>query len=223
MGSRIPLRAVGDKIGEKIDHGLVGLYIFDRLTDGLSRIGIDLAVWVVFEETVAKTQERPNVQNGYRIAFLRRDEIGRLYEMKDYDVSRRELKARMEKGGRCICLERHERIVATSWALVGCHDQRTLALELEPGDAYCFGAFTDPEHRGKGLMPHLRCGLIQELRREGASRIVSVCRIGNYPAYRFKERYGARRFGTSVYISLFGVYKKSFLFSRSRPRAKELW
>jgi ribosomal protein S18 acetylase RimI-like enzyme len=120
------------------------------------------------------------------------------------DADREQLLERWRAGHACFAALVDERVASTCWvarrgawsAYLGC------AIELAPGDAYLFDAYTAPAHRGNGIAGALCVQQLRHLKDAGHRRAVRAATPENAVALRLHQRCGFRRSGMLVRVGV---------------------
>jgi len=119
--------------------------------------------------------------------------------------------ARIREGQQCWIARYQGRIVHACW--LARHrawvDYLSCGIELAPGSAYSYEAFTDPEFRGQAIYPFAKSVMIQDLAKQGYHRIVAGLMPENRPAFGSIRKVGYRLIGVMGYYRL-GPLRRCF-------------
>lgn len=167
-----------------IKHGLAAQTVLDRL----NRIGPKLDIFYLVIE--GDCQEDP----AWAIKFLEYEtrqltsadipEMARIHPWDNLDA----LTARMRDGQVCIALYHNNQLAAFNWANLEKCVHEPYTFDLDPDAAYIYDAFTLHGHRGKDLLPFLRCETYKFLKSIHRHRYFSVSEFFNKPSIRFKKK-----------------------------------
>jgi hypothetical protein len=181
--------------------------------DALSKIGIRLSPFFIFQETVDPDQYGnfcPKAFKEYEVGLWGPDEIKAMALIPGRKFSEQELISRLQEGQWCLGLRKNEAIIAFSW----CNFKECSFLfdrwPLKDGEAYLHDAYTCVDYRGKGLAPYLRYCLCKELMKNGYTKFYSLSDYFNTPAVNFKKKLNAKKMKLNLYMVLFGKWHLCF-------------
>lgn len=108
-----------------------------------------------------------------------------------------EVRRRLEAGHLCFVARYQGQIVHSCWAArqrarIDYLDQE---IDLAPGEAYIYQAFTAPNFRGQNISPARAVEMVRTFRRMGYRRLVAVILPENQPALRPPQKSGYRAIG----------------------------
>jgi SAM-dependent methyltransferase/ribosomal protein S18 acetylase RimI-like enzyme len=119
--------------------------------------------------------------------------------------------ARIREGQECWIARYQGQIVHACW--LARHrawvDYLSCGIELAPGSAYSYEAFTDPEFRGLAISPSRLAAMMQTLAAQGYQRIVAGLMPENLPAFGSVRKVGYRPIGVMGYYRL-GPWRRHF-------------
>jgi len=193
------------------------------ILDAFKSIRIRIAPVYIFQEGLSFAPAGPDTKkfDGYRIGFAGREQMPQLLGFPDRVEPLDELHKRIDRGDLCIAAWSNGKIAAFSWACLTEFSCEAFDLPLGDHEAYLYDAYTAAEHRGCGLVLHLRHRLYQALSERGRHTLFSVSNRFNPPSLRFKSKLGAKKVGSGLSIDLFGLWKttipKNPLKSRLLP------
>lgn len=186
-----PGRAAGTR-----GHGRTTLRSFIRL---LHRVGVHLEPYYLFVESSAGDpgdawSGTEAEFAGHTVEFLKPRDMAELAAMENRELPEPEevLRARLDKGEKCLGMRWNGSIVAFSWCALRHCDSIFYRCKLSEREAYLRDAYTVPAFRGRRLAPYLRHRMHRELEREGRDRFYSISTWRNEAALNFKRKLGAR-------------------------------
>jgi len=116
-----------------------------------------------------------------------------------------ELRRRLGRGDRCFVIWNEDRIIHECWvgtAERACVPYLHREIRLEPGDAYYYGAYTDPAFRGRRLFAGCYSYIARTLQREGWRRSVALVAVENRRSVVVLERSGLEAQGVYACLRL---------------------
>ena len=177
--------------------------------DALKLVRIRISPIYIYQEGLDLAPADLNTEklNGYKVDFATREEMSQLTGFPDRVESLSTLNKRLDRGDLCIAAWLDGKIAAFSWASLKEFSYEAFELPLGEHEAYLHDAYTAKEHRGRGLILHLRYRLYQELSQRDRHTLFSVSERFNPPSLRFKSKLGAKIVGSGVSLDLFGLWK----------------
>ena len=116
-----------------------------------------------------------------------------------------ELERRLGRGDRCFVMWQDDRLIHECWVTTA---ERAYVpylhreIRLEPGDAYYYGAYTDPGFRGRGLFTGCYSFIARRLQQEGYRRSVALVAAENRHSVVVLERSGLEANGIYACLRL---------------------
>ena len=218
MAVRMRLSAVLEKVRAKHRDGLLVQWAWDRLTKGLSRVGIALEISITYREGMAVVLEPAPRLTDFTWGIATRAELPGLVDARANEGSRAEFAERIERGAKCYFVRHHDRIVAYIWSEVHGPARPRFGLSFGPRDAYVFDAFAVSSYRGMNVLPFLKYHVLEDLRKQGCETVLSSTDIFNRAAQRYKQKLGARPIAAHFYIGFLGRFEKLFTVYRFPAR-----
>jgi len=118
----------------------------------------------------------------------------------------------IDKGDRCLLLEKDGRIFAFAWVTFRDYDLALwYTLKLQPGWSYLVYIFVHPEYGNKGVGAHLLGSLMKSLREQGYTRLVSGMYSNWDASFKLHTKMGfnvQRRLSQCKILNLFPVPPK---------------
>lgn len=101
---------------------------------------------------------------------------------------------RLAAGHRCFVAMRHGQLLHAGWVAAGSAELEYLgqSLQLEPGTAYFYSAYTAPGRRREGIARSVRCHAAVYLAERGVQRILAAVLPENRGGDRYLRRLGFR-------------------------------
>jgi GNAT superfamily N-acetyltransferase len=159
--------------------------------------------WLYLERLDFRAGRPKAVPEGITIRPLVPDDIEVLCRFPDRRTSAEHFHQRLERGDLSLGAWAGEELVGFTWASFVLP---TGALErgaLGPHQSYLHDAYTAPAWRGKSIAPCLRSRLYAALAEQGRTELYSFTLVGNVAARKFKEKLGAERVHTGLYLRFF--------------------
>ena len=124
---------------------------------------------------------------------------------------------RLADGQRCYATRLDGRLISSLWFGTGSVwlDFLGRTLMLDPDQVYFFEAHTDPEYRGRRLLPWVRTWANIDVYKQGYRRAVAVVAPENRSSIVMVKRFGYHRTGMLFYINIGPLKKELFWGSRS--------
>jgi GNAT superfamily N-acetyltransferase len=112
---------------------------------------------------------------------------------------------RLRAGDLCFIAEKNGKIPNYTWICF--HEAYVPELEakirIDPNSAYRYDAYTDPEYRGRGILPIVLTRASDYLFQNGIERIYDLVSFDNYPSLRSHQKIGSRKMGEVTFFKLF--------------------
>jgi hypothetical protein len=191
-------------------------HILRLFFDGLTWLGLEITPYYIvleglFGKTIPALEHPPE---GYVPGFFGPGDMKAVAALPGRTLPEEKLHKRLEKGHLCYGLKFDGQPAAFNWfdseALV-CGPHRILMKEHE---ASLYDAFTDMDHRGKGLAPYIRYQSYKEMAAKGKTRIYSVSTFFNTSSIKFKQKLGARLIESHLLIVFLKKWKFRFLMGK---------
>jgi len=130
------------------------------------------------------------------------------------EARREQVQQRWDVGHLCFAARHEGRLVACCWAaLAGAwSDYLRCAVELAPGEAYLFDAYTLPAWRGRGIAHAVCMQQLSYLRQAGRRRVIRMTAAENTVALQVHAKAGFRPAGAIVSL---GIGPRRRIFRRS--------
>ena len=192
-------------------------HILRLFFDGLTKLGIEITPYYIvleglFGKTIPTLEQKPK---GYDAGFFGPEDIPAVAALPGRTLSEKKLTARLKKGHLCYGLKFDGEPAAFNWfdteALV-CGPHR---IPMKDHEASLYDAYTDMDHRGKGLAPFVRYQSYKELSAKNRTQIYSVSTCFNTSSIRFKKKLGARLVETHLLVIFFKKWKFRFLIRKN--------
>jgi len=193
------------------------MWFLAALLRGMKLIGIRIDLLVIEHEneiSVETAQPPDNYDFGFLTA-VNVEEIVRL----DPEIDREKLKVWFREGRLCYGVRDNSRLIAKMWCDLNEFYHPTHPQKLAADEVYLFAAYVDPDYRGQGLAPLMRCAGYASLRDMGRSKFYSYSRFFNTAARRFKAKLGAREKGLRIHFRFFGRWSRSLTLRWSNQTA----
>jgi len=136
-----------------------------------------------------------------------------------------EYQRRIDHGERHIAVLFEGRPVSSLWMHFGpCYILGLdLLIEADASDAYSYGAFTDPNHRRKGLYGSMKREQIRLCREAGAVRLFGIIETGNLAPQRTHEKLGYQVVGSVETASILSLTRTVVEWDGVRRVNYRLW
>ena len=151
---------------------------------------------VLLHRAIADPIPDARVDPGVEFALLGADGVDAYCAFRP-DAQRERIEARWRAGRQCFVAREGGRIVASCWIAErdAATDYLQCAIDLEPGAAYLFDAFTHPAARGRGIARALCMHQLRHLQRAGFRLAVRATAAQNRTALRLHLSCGFRPVG----------------------------
>ena len=103
-------------------------------------------------------------------------------------------------GNRCLALIGDKEVLSYLWINDKFIESHGLKEPLKKNEVFLYSAMTKPDQRGKGYAEILRAKCYEVLRSQGKDTFYSCTDIKNKPALRFKEKIGAEKIASYLFI-----------------------
>jgi hypothetical protein len=200
------------KIKGRLKHGLAIQEVLDRF----ARRGLVFYPYIVFREFADTEYSRP-ADFSITTRRLGEEDVEQLSDMPSRPQERERILDRFRNSHLAVGAFDEDRLVAYTWCnrrYFGGVGQNTPRRELAADEAYLYDAFTTPDYRGYGLVPHLRSEVYRQLNADGRRSIYSVSLYFNRSARRFKLKLGATPVELRLSVNLFDKFKRDLLLRR---------
>ncbi|MEO0996923.1 MAG: hypothetical protein AAFX58_05345 [Pseudomonadota bacterium] len=190
--------------------------LLQEILNRLSRIGIGLHPYTVFEEAVATADTAPSATD-LACRRLAAGDLPAASAIAGRPVPVQRLQARLDEGQIGIGAFEGDTCVSYTWADLGQFHGLGAAVsqrQLLPHEAFLYDAYTAPAMRGRAIVPVVRAALYYELAAVGRTRLLSVSQYFNRPARRFKLKLGAREIETRLYLHIGSFVQRDWRLSR---------
>ncbi len=171
--------------------------------DALRRVGVVIGPYYLVREDIydctANTQEE--LADNYQFEFLDKSHCDELAGARSHYYNSAQLKQRFEEGDYCLALLIDEQLASYSWYSLTKFRGKALA----ENEAYLYDAYTNPEHRGLGLVPIVRRQVYRTARAANKTRLLSLSEYFNKSSLRFKEKLGSEFVHFGINVSVFRV------------------
>lgn len=158
---------------------------------------------------VLETPTQPYFKDGQRslrfdIRLASNADISK-FERFDRSSGRR-VTERFRVGHMCVVAEENGKIVSYAWICLNRAYVEEIETEIQtaPGSAYLYDEYTDPEYRGKGILPALLMRTQEYLFSNGIHEIYELVNPNNFPSLRSHQKIGSHKIGK---VTLFRVVK----------------
>jgi len=193
-------------------------HVLQTLFKVLGRHHIEIIPYYVTHESLKhETEPRVDTELGPVAAcLLSLAEIEEVYAHPDSEVMAYEKATLLDE--RCLCfgLKLKGEIAAYMWCNIHrCHSRLT-QFPLKEDEAYLCSAVTLKAYRGRNLAPLLRYELYRYLNELGRTSFYSITEYFNTPAWKFKEKLGARQLRLNLHIRLGSRYERDITLKRFR-------
>lgn len=189
-----------------------GARIVDGLRWRLGRVGIHIMAFVTIREGATAEKELP-ADPAFTFCELVESDIDELIRLEP-EYSRERILGWFGHGDLCFGLRDGSRLVAKGWCDLKEVNFLPVHRKLESGEAYMFGAYSDPAYRGRNLAPVLRSACFAELRKRGFTRFYSHSDYFNVAARRFKQKLGAVEEDLRIQVRLGDKWSRTFTVRR---------
>lgn len=207
------MRDVVTRLKGRLQHGLATQEILDRL----ARRGLVFYPYLVFHELADIYFSRPAALATVRTRPLVEEDALQISDVAGRPQELDRIRNRFRNGQLAVGAFEGDKLIAYTWCNrrhIGGVGQNTPRRTLADNEAYLYDAFTSPDYRGYGLVPHLRSELYRQLEAEGRRHIYSVSLFFNRSARRFKLKLGATAVELRLSVNLFEKFKRDFLLRR---------
>ena len=150
------------------------------------------------------------------ISILTHEDMYRLGNHLESDVTAEESIAWLDAGRICLAFKYKGEIAAYSWCDLNFLNYKGRTVALKPNEAYLFNARTYKSFRGKNIAPYVRNELFKLLKQRGINRFLSITLWSNTASIRFKQKLGGRPTQLFLYV---GLFRKFHLHFRLRNMA----
>lgn len=176
--------------------------------EALAKAGCHVRPIIVYREGLSECnrEESSDQVEGYETKFLDVDDmapIAALSERPGRSITMEDLRRRIQAGNKCFAAVKNGDLAAFVWYDLTKCMYKGYPFDLEANEAYVFDAYTYLPFRGKGLAPHLRRRLYEELAEQGRDVCYSISERFNRSSLIFKKKLGARRLLSAVHVELF--------------------
>jgi hypothetical protein len=191
-------KSLFQKAQNKIKHGLVLNFFFDKLADW----GFFIEPYYVFSEGLFGKPIN-GLSEGFETTFLNADDMKQLDQIEGREETEEALRDRLKRGNKCFGLKRDNKIVGFTWCDLDHFNHRSkFKFKLKENEAYLFDAYILKSYRGHNLAPMMRYQCYQNLENLGRNVFYSVSYCFNTPAVRFKKKLNARIDSLCLYVRL---------------------
>lgn len=202
------------KIREKHRNGLLLHWAFERLTSGLSRLGVTVQVTVIYREGMVEVDEPQMRLSDCTWGIATPADLAEMIADQAFSNSREEFSERAQRGARCYLVRHNGGVVAYIWCEINGPPRPRFGLTFGPRDAYVFDAHAVSSHRGMNILPFLKYQVLQDLKRQGCTNVWTSTDAFNRTAQRYKRKLAACPSAIRLYIGLFGRFEKVFTLYR---------
>lgn len=187
-------------------------HILRLLFDGLAQLGITITPYYIvleglFDTSIPALEQKPE---GYEAGFFASEDMKAVAALPGRDVSEAKLQTRLEKGHRCYGLRFDGMPAAFNWFNTEALEFGPRRIPMAKHEASLYDAYTDMDHRGRGLALFVRYQSYKELAKQGKTRIYSVSTHFNTSSIKFKKKLGAKFIESHVMIILFKKWRFQF-------------
>lgn len=201
-----------DKLRDRFRHR----HVLQSVFKFLGRHHIEILPYYITHESL-KQESEPIVDTdlGPISTFLLSPaEIEEVYDHPDSEVMAYEKAILLNEHCLCFGLRLKGEIAAYMWCnLHRCHS-RIAVFPLKEDEAYLCSAVTLKAYRGKNLAPLLRYELYRYLNQIGRTNFYSITEYFNTPAWKFKEKLGAKQLRLGLHIRFGSRYQRNVTLKR---------
>jgi GNAT superfamily N-acetyltransferase len=188
------------------------------LLNGLKRLGITLTPYYLLRRSLVATR-KPAAPPGAALVELGQADMAGLAGMAMANSTADEFERRLGEGHRCFGLRLEGELVGYCWMDPQRCSYPGEGFTLADDAAYAYDIYTAPAQRGRNCAPLLNGLFSERLAAEGIRTIYSTIDYYNRPSLRFAAKIGAQRLRLNVYVSLFGLLRRSFCLRQKLSRA----
>lgn len=169
--------------------------------DALRRVGIVIGPYYLVREDIhdCTSNKEESLEENYQFLLLDESHCDKLAGARTHYYNSQQLKQRFKEGDFCLALLIDEEVASYSWYSL----TKFRGKELASNEAYLYDAYTNPEHRGLGLVPIVRRQVYRVTRANNKSRLLSLSEYFNKSSLRFKEKLGSEFVHFGINVSLF--------------------
>ena len=183
------------------------------LINALKRVGITILPYYLTLRSVQDT--RSTLERSHcSLVELGPESMATIAAMPMAHASEAVYRKRLSLGQRCFGLMLDGRLVGYCWMDPARCSYGGEGFELADDEGYGFDIYTLPGERGRNLAPLLNACFSDRLEELGIRRMYGVIDRYNRPSLRFAQKIGARRIRLNLYVSLFGLFEKSWTLRR---------
>ena len=104
---------------------------------------------------------------------------------------------RLKAGDLCFIAEKNGKIVSYAWVCFreGYVAELERKIRVNSNSAYGYDEYTDPDYRGKGILPTVLLSVSDYLFRNGIKEIYELVAFNNFPSLRSHRKIGAQGIG----------------------------
>lgn len=170
---------------------------------------VSFDVYYVYERSTrdaGKIKLLPEVRK-YKVKIIRSlQELDEL-EKQGYDLTMRDLKIGVKSGAMPFCIFYGKKMVHVTWALTSEKakkeiDRAPVKINFQNGEATTGGSFTDPLHRGKGLLSYAYFYILPYLAKHGFKKIKFTIRIDNNASQKGAKRFDPKLVSKGRYLKI---------------------
>ncbi len=179
----------------------------------LKRLGIILLPYYLFRRSLG-TPVHPVDRGDWELIELCEEDMPQLASLPLVHGNEQTYRQRIRNGQRALALRRGREFGAFCWLDPEYCSYAGEGFRLPDDEIYSYDIYTVPALRGMNLAPLLNALYSERLRQEGYRSVCSVVDVWNKPSLNYVRKIGAVAHRKNLYISIFGVFRRSFVMRR---------
>jgi len=166
-------------------------------------------IYYVYERSTNSFEERKlsPESKGYKVKTIHSLQDLDKLEKEGYDFSMRNLKIGIKSSAVPFCIFSGKKMVHVTWVAINGKakkeiDRVPVKIDFQKGEATSGGSFTDPLHRGKGLLACAYFHIFPYLAKHGFRKIRFVIHVDNIASQRGIKRVSPRLVSKGRYLKI---------------------